>query len=252
MSNNGDFFPLKKAFSGYMREFYKRIYPDTPALQEYVERGLSRSVMWAAGRMVDAVTDMLDSYRKNENSATPDRGALLPVIFVAMARDYTPTTGDVGGRQVGRQLVSFSDAIGASVYGYRQAMGDIRTQIAICAADEASARSIAAQFCLWIGEIPNRRFKVQHTFGQYTIELTAMIDTPDTIFQSVDSGQKNMTILVGDFNLRTAIPYFDAPKLGEQNDGSTNNPPGYPTVTGVAVTNINALTETEVLLPGQE
>lgn len=238
---NGDFFPLKEAFSEYMKRWYGLLYPDTPGIQEFVGRGLARAIQWAPDRMVDQVEDMLKSYQKNTNSESnvPARGAnaLFPVVLLAMAKDYTPTGADFGGRQVSRRLVRLADPTDAdpvpSVYGYRQAMGDIRTQVVIMAAESATARSLAAQFSLFVGEIRNRRFTVNHTFGQYTVQMPCMLESPDIMFSNIASGNSNMTILAADLTLKATIPYFDYPKAGEPNDGSTHNPPGYPPVAEV-------------------
>lgn len=227
---NGDFFPLKQAFSEYMARFYAGLYPDTKAMQEYTARGIARSIIWAPDRMVDAAEDMLASYRKNANGPA-GTNSLLPVIIVAMAKDYIPTGGDWGGRQVGRRLVSLVE--GGSVYGYRQAMGDIRTQVVIIAAESATARSLAAQFCLFVAEIQNRRFYCAHEWGQYRLQMPCMLENPDLYFSAVPTEQPNITLLAADITLKATFPYLDAPKPDEPNDGSGNNPPGYPLVAQV-------------------
>lgn len=245
---NGDIYPIKDAFGRYMARFYGGLYPDTKAMQEFVARGLQRSIMWAPGRMVDMVNEMLAAYQKNENGtashpAQPGKGALFPVILVGMAKDYTPSGPDQMSRQVGRRLVRIDDAPDASVYGYRQAAGDIRVQVVIMAAETPTAQSLAAQFSLFIGEIPNRRFRVQHQWGQYEIEMTTMLETPDIMFAKIDPENRNMTILAADLTLKVSIPYLDAPKPGEDNDGTDNDPPGYPVV--IQVNTLNEITKVE-------
>ena len=226
---------LKEAFGKYMGRFYAGLYPDTPDLRAFTERGLSTSVVWAPDRMVDSVEDMLKAYQKNRNTAgsaplKPGENALFPVIFVAVAKDYTPTGGDFGGRQVHRQEVALSDEPGASVYGYRQAMGDRRAQVVIMGAEGATTGSLAAQFSLFVGEMSNRRFQVHYPWGQYLLGLPCMLETPDLLFAKIEPANQGMTILAADITLKALIPYLDAPKPGEDNDGSTNDPPGYPVV----------------------
>lgn len=225
--SSGDFNPLKEAFGSYLGSWYQGLYGDTASVKEFLARGFARSVLWAPGRMVDAVEEMLKSYQRNSNG---DKGAnsLLPVVFIALAKDYTPTPGDMGGKQVERELVQIEE--GGSYYGYRQAMMDKRAQIAIVTADPMSADSLAAQMGLFLGSIPNRRFYASHTWGQYTFDMPVTIETPDVTFNKVDTESKNLTILVCDLVLRGAIPYLDAPGDGEDNDGTSNNPPGYPTL----------------------
>lgn len=248
---NGDIFPVKDAFGQYMGRFYGGLYASTKALQEYVLRGLNRSIIWAPGRMVDSVDEMLASYQKNDNGtashpAQPGKGALFPVIIVGMAKDYTASGPDQQSRQAGRRLVRITDAPDASVYGYRQAAGDVRVQVVIMAAESATAQSLAAQFCLFVGEVPNRRFRAKHVWNGYELEMPCLLENPDIIFAEVKNDNRNMTILAADLTLKAQIPYLDAPKLGEDNDGSSNNPPGYPVV--VQVHTINRVTLVEHLI----
>ena len=232
---NGTLHDIKVAFGQYMARFHDGLYADTTALREYVAREPARAIVYAPGRMVDSVEEMLKSYQKNQNSTpdhpyTPGANALFPIMFVAMAKDYIPTGGDFGGRQVGRQLVALLDGEGQSVYGYRQAMGDVRVQIAIIAPEPTTTSSIAAQFSLFVGEIKNRRFRVKHRWGQYELDMPCMLESPDIIFSKVDAENQNMSIVVADLTLKITMPFLDAPAEGEENDGSTNDPPGYPMV----------------------
>jgi hypothetical protein len=232
---NGNLHDLKVAFGQYMGRFHAGIYPDTAALREYVTREQPRAQVFPPGRMVDSVEDMLKAYQKNQNSTpghpyTPGANALFPIIFVAMAKDYIPTGGDFGGRQVGRRLVALLDGEGQSVYGYRQAMGDVRVQIAIFASEPMTTGSLAAQLALFVGEIKNRRFRVKHLWGQYELDMPCMLESPDIIFSKVDMENQNMSCVLADLTLKITMPFLDAPADGEDNDGSTNDPPGYPLV----------------------
>lgn len=231
---DGHFFALKKGISAYMAAFYAQVYTDTPALAFFKQRGIATAMVWAADRMIDAADDILRAYIKNNNeveSPVPaNKNSLLPMMALAISKDYMPTTGDWGGRQVPRQLVKLTDAPDASAYGYRQAMGDIRFQVVIFAVDSPSARSLAAQFCLFVADPANRRFDSPFQFGQYEIDMPTMLETPDIMFSPVDVGRPNISVLAADLTLKTTFPYFDAPAEGEPNDGSNNNPKGYPMV----------------------
>lgn len=248
---NGNLFPVKHGFATYMIGWYDRLFSDTKAVTEFAARGHQKAMMFAPGRMVDAVEEMLKSYQKNQNSSTPGDSARFPIVIIGMAKDYVPTTGDWGGRQVGRKLVSFLEATvedpNPSVYGYRQAMGDVRTQVAIMAAEEATAKSLATQFVLWVGDIPNRRFTANFVWGQYTLAMPVMIENPDILFTKQDlPDSKNMTILVADVDLKCVFPYPDAPKEGEPNDGSTHIPPGYPVVDTVVASDQVSLMDSQM------
>lgn len=233
MSNlNGDQFPLKTAFGNYMHRWYGSLYGDTKGVLEFTQRGFPHCCQWTAGRLVDDAEAMLESYRKNDN-APQGRNTLLPVVLVGMAKDYATMGADWGGRQMPRQVVAIEP--GGSAYGLRIAMHEVRTQVVIIAADVDSAKSLAAQFGLFIGNAENRRFEAVHQFGQYKTPMPVVIETPDIVFMNVATGQKNITMLAADITLKASIPYWDAPKAGEENDGTTNNPPGYRLVSSVSV-----------------
>lgn len=234
----GDLHPSKLAFAEYMARWYTTVYGDTKATEEFASRGAAKAIKLVAGRMIDDVKAMLDSYQRDQQG---EHGAnsKLPIVFVALARDYTTTGGDWGGRQVSRRLVRLADGDDASVYGLRLAMHDVRAQVVVMAADEGSARSLAAQLGLFVGDIANRRFTAKHEFGQYTIPAPIVIENPDLMFGSAGES-KTMTILIADLTLKVSMPYLDAPKQGEENDGTANVPPGYPVVTSVAVRHLDA------------
>lgn len=242
---NGDQFPLELALSGYLARWYASLYPDTRAMQEFTARGLARSIKLAPGRMVDEAESILKSYQRDEN-APKGKNALLPLVAIALAKDYMLTTADWGGRQVSRRMIRLEE--GGSVYGYRQAMHDVRAQVVIFAAEKQTARSLAAQLALFIGDVANRRFTATHTFGQYSVAMPVMLETPDVDFAEVKTDQNNITILAGDLNLKALIPYFDAPREGEANDGTINDPPGYQVVVEVGVLDQN--TDTSIITTG--
>lgn len=230
----GDLFPIKQALGEYLGRWYSTLYGDTQAVAEFCARGMAKAIKLVPGRMIDDANAMLSSYQRDQQGQH-GANAKLPVVLVAMGRDYTGSGGDWGGRQVPRREVCLSDEPGASVYGYRQAMHDVRVQFAIIAAEEMSARSLAAQLALFFGDPGlNRTFHATHTWGQYTKKLPVMVENTDMMF-AVAGESKTMTILVGEITLKATIPYFDAPKVGEPNDGTTNNPPGYPRVSSVTL-----------------
>ncbi len=243
---NGDFHDIKAGLAEYMARWYAGLYADTPALAEYTARGLGRSVMFAADRMVDAAEDMLASYRKNNNEGSPGANSLFPVVLVGIAKDYMPTGGDWGGQHTQRRLVAITDEVDASCYGYRQSMADLRAQIVIFAADSNTARSIASQLVLFASQNKNRRFTYAHKFGQYELAMPVMIENPDLLFSNIPVGDERCTCFACDLTLKVTIPYLDAPRDGELNDGSGRNPPGYPLVGQVNVIDHVARVRSEV------
>lgn len=234
----GDLYPSKLAFAEYMARWYLTVYGDTQATEEFAARGAGKAIKLVSGRMIDDVQAMLDSYQRDQQGEH-GKNSKLPIVFIGMARDYTTTGADWGARQVSRRLVRLEDSENSSVYGLRVAMHDVRAQVVVMAADEGSARSIAAQLGLFVGDFANRRFVARHTFGQYTVPAPIVIENPDLMFGSAGTS-KTMTILLADLTLKVTMPYLDAPKNGEANDGTTNIPPGYPVVSSISVQHLDA------------
>lgn len=235
MSRTGEvMMPLDIAIGQMMARWYATVYGDTQAVTEFVGRGVGKAIKWVPGRMIDDAQAMLQSYQRDQQG---EHGvnAKLPVVLVAASRDYMPLSGDWGARSLPRIEGVFSVAEGAvegearSWYGMRTAQHQVRVQVVIIAPEKYSARSLAAQFDIFVRNPDNRHLVVTHPFGQYRVDAPAVIEDPETVFL-VAGEAKSMTVLAGDFTLKATTPYFDAPREGEPNDGSQNNPPGYPVV----------------------
>lgn len=230
--------PIKVGLGGFMNAFYGSLVPTTKAMPEFIARGLAKSIIWAPSGMVDKAEEMLSSWQRNDTDSAATKPAKLPVIIVAVARDYVPSARDFT-----RQL---ADSISVIIpgdekerhFGLRTIAGDIRAQIAIFAADEPTAKSIASQLLLFLDGVSNRRFHANFTFAGITEGWPVQIETPETPFISVQTEVKNVVILAADLTLKATIPLFDAPKVGNpNNDGQgvpeTIDPAGYMTVAEV-------------------
>ena len=237
---------VKVGFGEYMGGFYSTLVPTTKSMYEFIARGLARSIVWAPSGMVDAAEDMLSSWQRNDTDSAATKPAKLPVIIVAMARDYTPT-----GRDFTRQITESMPVVipgdaKERHFGLRTIAGDIRAQVAIFADNEPTARSIAAQFCLFLDAMPNRRFHAQYTFAGATTDWPVQIESPDSPVVSVQTGLKNVVIMVVDLTLKAEIPLFDAPNPGDlNNDGKgvpgTIDPPGYKALAEVGISKAGVL-----------
>lgn len=215
-----------------MTGFYHSLVPTTEAMREYVGRGIAKSIVWAPGRMVDQAEEILAQWRRNDNSGEAGSSAFLPVVAVAMAKDYSPVPGDFSRQLAEGQYVMIPADTKERIFKLRQAQGDRRTQIVIFAADEPTARSIATQFGLWVAQFVSRTFDVPYQFAGFTHLWPAMLESTDAPAQNIQHDQKNLTILACDIVLRETIPMFSAPKEGEPNDGKgtdpVTDPSGYP------------------------
>ncbi len=222
-----------------MGAFYGGIVPTTKALEAYVTRGLAKSIAWAPSRMIDAAEEMLGSWQRNDTDSTTTKPANMPVILVAMAKDYVPTGRDFTRQVADRIMVTIPDDEKGRVFGLRTVAGDIRAQIAIFAHDEPSARSIAAQFLLFLDAAPNRWFMARYTFAGQIMEWPVQVESPDSPAMAIQTDAKNLTILAVDLTLKAEIPMFDAPAAGQPNDGQgtpgTSDPAGYPLVQGISL-----------------
>lgn len=224
--------PLEIAFGGYMGRFYAQLNADTPAMAEYIKRGLSKSIVWAPGRMVDSVEEMLAEWRKNDNAGGPSDSAFLPVIICAMSKDFTPSMADWGVASRSAIDVCSPDDPHQRTFKVRTSANDYRVQIAMIAPEGATAHSLAVQFNMWangddIGG--GRRFTARHMHADVAHDFPAVLEEIDIGAVDAKVEQKNITILVADMTLRAVVPIFKAPGAGEANDGKPA-PAGYPVV----------------------
>jgi len=234
--------PVKVAFGQYMGRFYAGIQATTLPLKRYITRGLARSIVWAPSRMVDAAEEMHDQWLRAERDGVATRPQDLPVIIVAMARDYTPTGRDYTHQVADPQWVMLPDDPKERRFKLRTIAGDIRIQIAIFASDEPSARSLAAQWLLFVDSTDNRRFMAEQTFAGIKTRWPVQIESPEAPVMSIASEAKNLTILAVDLTLHASLPLFDAPAPGDPNDGKgipgTDDPAGYPLVAHLPITDL--------------
>lgn len=239
--------PVKVAFGQYLARFYGTVTATTKPLESFVSRGVAKSIMWAPSRMIDAAEDMLALLMRSEGVLSDGKTSppALPAMIVAMAKDYIPT-----GRDYVRQVADNVNVIIPTdpkerMFGLRVANGDIRAQVAIFATDEPSARSLAAQFLLFLDATESRRFTATYHFAGQDTDWPVQIETPEALGMNVPSEAKNLTILAIDINLHTSIPLFDAPKVGIPNDGQgipgTADPAGYRAVQKITRTSYSML-----------
>jgi hypothetical protein len=84
------FLPVKVGLGQYMTRFKQSlivIHNDSAAVQDFANRALPKSMVFAPSRMIDAIEDILSAWRKNTNDATKAQStAFLPMIAVAIAR----------------------------------------------------------------------------------------------------------------------------------------------------------------------
>jgi len=228
------FEPLKVGFGEYMEGFYNILMPTTKPMQEYLQRGMAKSIAWAPSRMADAAEDMLASWQRNDTDSAATRPAKLPAILVAMDQSYTPTSREFGMQVSNSMRMVIPGDPKERLFGLKTVFGDISVQLVFAATDEPTARSLAAQFLNYIDAVPNRRIGYSTTFAGITEDWVALIESTDTPAIAVRGVSKNVVMLAIEITLKAQIPLYDAPKEGEPNDGKgipgTDDPAGYPVV----------------------
>lgn len=237
--------PIKIALGEYLARYYGGVVATTKPLELFVTCGVAKSLLWVPSRMIDAAEEMLALLMRSDLNGAPTKPPDLPVILIAMAKDYVPT-----GRDYTRQVADNVNVIIPSdpkerMFGLRTAAGDIRVQAVIFASDEPSAHSLAAQFMLFLDATDNRRFAATYHFAGQDTDWPVQIESPEALAIPVPTDAKNLTILAIDLTLHASIPLFDAPAEGIPNDGQgvpgTPDPAGYQTVQLISGTSMDVL-----------
>lgn len=234
--------PLKVAFGRYLwRYFDEVLVGDTPAVAEFVGRPFKKAMVWAPGRMVDQVDEMLDAYRKNDTSQATQPKTALPIMIAAMSKDFVPAPPEYG-RGLGDYVdVRIPGDSLKRLFRMRVALAEVRTQVAIIAADEPSARSMAMQLHLYASAIENRTFYSDYKLAGFDEKWSCQLEMPDLLAINSPTDVKNLTVLAVDITMRAAVPFLKAPRSDQPNDGQGSgntddpfapeyNPNGYLTV----------------------
>ena len=231
------FEPVKAGLGEFLQGFYSEVVPTTRALEEFAERGFPYCMAWAPSRMVDKAEEMLSQWQRNDTHQGPTRPPSLPVVLVAVAKDWTPAERSFTTQIADPVDITFPADPKQRYFRARTVAGEVRAQLAIFASDEPTAKSLAAQFLLYLDSPSRRRFMARYPFAGLEHEYPAQVEAPDNPAMNVETGNKNLSVLAVDVTLQVTVPLFMAPKPGEPNDGKgvpgTDDPAGYPLVTGV-------------------
>jgi hypothetical protein len=245
------FQPIKVALGEYLGAWYAALSATTRGLHEFKQRGFARCFAWCPGRMVDADADMLAAWQRNNTDGPVTLPYRLPVVLVAMAKDYVPAARDYTRQMADRRVVQIPDDPKGRLFGLRVLAADIRTQIGIFAQDEPTARSLAAQFCLFIDSPSARTLFARHPFAGLELEWPVQLETSDAPAMSVAVDAKNLTVLAVDLTLKCHVPLFDHPLDDEPNDGlgtpgNPDDPSGYPALSVVTLNDYSDMTRPPV------
>lgn len=217
--------PVKAAIGQWLSAWHAQVYPDTPAFAEWAGRATHEAMAWAPARMVDSVEDMLSSWARNDNSGRPATSAYRPVVFIAVASDYTEPPGETGRPMTDRVPFSFAADDQRRSFRIRVLGADLRAQVVVVAHDAPTTSSMMAQLSLWTVE--RQRFKANYPFAGFSSEWPVTVLQADRMAITTPLGEQ-VSILSLDLTLRATMPMFYGPRDGEATDG--NDPPGFPVV----------------------
>ena len=224
-------------FGRYIGRFYNSsewLIPTNQQLMEFSSRGLAYAVVFAPARMIDEAEKMLELYRNNKDTTAPaTHPPKFPIIICATAKDFTAT-----GRDYTRQVTNPITVIIPSdekqrQFGLRTVCADIRTQIVIFAQDKETAKSLAAQFNLYVESIENRNFNSDYSFSGQVIQFPAQLETNEASFNEIKAEEHNLTILSCDLFLKATIPLLSNPNNNDmlasdaKGDGTAGDLSGY-------------------------
>lgn len=224
--------PIEAAFGRYLQAFHAQLIADTPTLAEFAARPFAKASAWVPGRMVDQVEDMLQAWRGDNTSGEARATPFLPMLLVAAARDYIPMSADTGRQAAEPLYCMIPDDPKGRIFTIRAAQCELRTQVAVCAADKPTAKSIALQLQMWCSRMSNRRFPAVYRLAGMDQQWPVQLETPEVMGVVVPSEARNLTVLTVDFNLRASIPLLGRPVEGSaESDGKgtdpINDPSGY-------------------------
>lgn len=205
--------PVKAAMGTWLGEFFAGFRPDTPANAEWGARSRVQAMAWAPGRMVDAADQMLSSWKTNDNTATGQAGqsAFLPVLFAAIANEYTESPAEAGRHLTDDLPFSFPGDIQNRSFTVSLLSIDVRAQIVVAANDPATAMSMLAQLSKFA--MQRQRFTAGYTFRGFTTQWPVTIVQTDRLAVPSPVGD-NIVMLALDLVLRASIPQFDGPAEG--------------------------------------
>lgn len=228
--------PIKAAFGRYLGGFYAQVIGDTPAVAEFAQRGFSRSAVWAPGRMVDQVEEMLAAWRKNDTELHAKPNPYLPVMIAAMSNDFTPAPTEYVRPLADAAYVRLPGDQKGRVFKLRVAVAAVKTQVAICAQDPGSAKSIAMQLDLWCKESRNRRFYARFPLAGFDEPWPVTLEMPELMAVPTPQDVKNLTVLTVDIDMHATVPMLMHPAQGAadadgKGTGTEADPDGYLVVT---------------------
>ena len=220
--------PVKAAIGEWLVAFHAQFYADTPAAVEWAGRQPDRAMAWVPGRMVDQAQEMLDSWKRNDNSGAAGQSAFLPTLLIAVAPDWTQTPGEAGRTVMDWTDFCFPNDTEGRLFKLRTMSADLRAQVLVVASEPLTAMSMIGQLCVWADS--NRRLSAPFLFNGFTSRWPTVRIGADPMAIPTPLGEQ-ITVLALDLTFRATMPMFKGPTGTEPNDG--RSPAGYPVLVDV-------------------
>ena len=234
---------IRDALGGWLGGWYGQLSPVTRQMHEYCNRGLSQSMAFVPGRMIDSAEDMLNLWIRNDTDSAPTKAMKLPVALLAVATEATPTGRDWGKGISDGEFVVLGNDIKERVFKLRTALKDVRCQLLFVAHEGDTTEAMATQFALWLDGYSQRNFDAAWQFAGLKTLWPVSLETTDVFPSRIATASKNLSMVTVDFTLKVTQPLFTAPRANEPNDGkgttqpdgivALDDPHGYPTTASI-------------------
>jgi hypothetical protein len=208
------FLPVRIGLGLYLQKFHAELSIDTPALAEFAARDFAKTLVMAPGRMIDQVGDMLDAWRANDNSGEQRPVSSLPIMVMALSRDFVPVAPDGGGHAFAdKTAVRIPGDPKQRMFDLRTVSAEVRAQIVIAAHEPLTAQSLAMQLHMHASQSHRRNFPARYMLAGMVSEWPVSIESTDLLAVASPIDAKNLTVLAADMTLRVTIPMLSAPRL---------------------------------------
>jgi hypothetical protein len=226
--------PVKIAFGKLVTQWQKQLFPDGKQVKEFSLRASEKAIAFADSRMVDDAQAMLDLWQKNKTDNAPSSSARLPVVLIAIARDFT------SGNQYHNQIKDSLPVVLAAdpkerVFNLRTLGLSLRVQMAFIADNDTTARALVAQWHNYINSPSRRNMNAIYQFAGFSMPWGVSFEIPQNYASNIAIDANNICILTVDMTLNATVPMYENPQDDEPNDGkgtdgNLNDPHGYPVV----------------------
>jgi hypothetical protein len=233
---------LKAGFGQWLTRYRSDVIGMTGNMQEWLNRDLPKAIAFAPSRLVDQAELMVNAWLNNDTEASTTTSYKLPMVLVGMNADSMGTGYDYASKIIDPVYVIIPDDPKERAFKLNMIQDDMRFQIVFFARDLATVKGMVDQFRVFSAKTGNDVIPCSYDFAGIPITFESQLESSEVFAPKTQTEVKNLHILVVDMAVKTSIPLYSAPRIGEPNDGKgvpeTDDPAGYllvDTVTNVGV-----------------